>query len=142
MVEASTDCCLNVLKYLHGASCRPTKEKNYKWPNKYLLLSLKGTSPSKYCVSLKRCHIVIGHITSKSIGIKNKIGKHLYLTYYLVSETKFLIHVRSKVCMAPFLADFSLQMKGSNADSSPHMEGSHADFLPQMEPRHMFMKNS
>ena len=54
-----------------------------------------------------------------------------------------LLHVRSKVCIAPIhvkskLADFAPHMDGSNEDFAPHMEGSHADFVPHMEWRHWF----
>ena len=54
-----------------------------------------------------------------------------------------LVHVRSKVYMAPFhvrskVCIFAQHMDGSIADFAPHMEGSPLHFAPNMEQRHSF----
>ena len=55
-------------------------------------------------------------------------------SYNLVPETMSLLHVWSKVCIAPI----HVRSDGSNADCAWHIEVSHADFAPHNERRHSF----
>ena len=77
--------------------------------------------------------------------ILNSWHKFLF-EQFLVAETMSLLHLQSKVCMAPYhlqskvsiaqingrskFVDFALHIVVSKADFAPHMEGSHADFAP------------
>ena len=103
-------------------------------------------------------------IKKRGVNLCVKIGRIGYFNYFLVSGTMSLLHVKSKVCMAPFnirsegcIAPFHVQrtfcnflsqmdcsneifaphMEGSHAEFAPHMEGSHAEFAPHMEQRNI-----
>ena len=102
----------------------------------------------------KSCHIC--HKNSLNIDVLKtlyyKFGRISNLSFFLDPETKSLLHIRSKVSIAPFhvrskvcIAPFHVRSKVykfgphmyvSNADLASHMEGSHADFARHMERRH------
>ena len=63
--------------------------------------------------------------------------------YFLFPETVSQLHVRSKVCMAPFHARSKVCIAPIHVQSkvcqfAPHMDASHADFAQHMEWRHSF----
>ena len=80
-----------------------------------------------------------------------KTCQKLQFELFLYPKTMSLLHLRNKVCIAPFhlrskvciapihvrskVDKFAPHMDGNNADFAPHMEGSHADLAPYMEQR-------